>query len=184
VSEREPPRAVVLYGPPAVGKDTITAALASVSDRYRLFPRLKAGPGRTAGYRMVAIDQLEALRRAGEILWENERYGAVYAVDRPELVAMLEHDQVPVLHLGQAAAVTVVTGAVLDVQWLVVSLTCPRSIAEGRIVQRDTGDTAARLAAYDATESLPDPDLTIDTSSVSPHCAAGKIHTAVRATSK
>jgi hypothetical protein len=45
----------------------------------------------------------------GDIVWENERYGAVYLVDRPSLLAYLA-SHVPVLHLGQADAVDAVTG--------------------------------------------------------------------------
>jgi len=183
MSEHDVRRAVVLYGPPAAGKNTITSALTREDGQYRLFLRLKAGPGRTAGYRMVTVDQLDALRRVpGEIVWENQRYGAVYAVDRSGLVAMLDLGQVPVLHLGQVAAVAAVTSASPDVRWLVVALTCPRAVAAQRIVQRATGDTAARLAAFDATEMLPGADLTIDTSAVTPEQSATRIRALISTT--
>jgi len=35
---------VLLYGPPAAGKDTVSAALIAVDARYVLFERLKVGP--------------------------------------------------------------------------------------------------------------------------------------------
>ena len=34
--------AVVLYGAPGVGKDTVTASLSRLDARYRLFPRIDA----------------------------------------------------------------------------------------------------------------------------------------------
>ncbi|MGK5554002.1 hypothetical protein ACSNOI_20525 [Actinomadura kijaniata] len=40
---------IVLYGPPASGKDTITAASSALDDRYVYFHKLKVGAGRSAG---------------------------------------------------------------------------------------------------------------------------------------
>ncbi|MDO3687683.1 hypothetical protein [Micromonospora sp. C28ISP2-4] len=97
-------RGVILYGPPAAGKDTITRALTDADPADRLFRRLKAGPGRTAGYRMTTADKLKELRSRGEVAWENDRYGARYIVDRPALRRDLT-DYVPVVHLGQTEAV-------------------------------------------------------------------------------
>jgi guanylate kinase len=65
------------------------------------------------------------------------------------------------------------------VQITTVSLTCPRDIAVQRITDRATGDTADRIAAYDATEQFKDADLTIDTSIVSPAEAADLIASGV-----
>lgn len=44
--------AVILYGPPAAGKNTVTKALNELNDDYRMYERLKVGPGRTSGYRI------------------------------------------------------------------------------------------------------------------------------------
>jgi guanylate kinase len=162
---------VILYGAPASGKDTITAALSTLDARFRLFRRAKCGPGRTTGYRMISASELDELRRGGEVIWANSRYGATYVVDRPQLLADAERAR-PVLHLGQVAAVRAVRTAVLPMRWLTVELWCPRPVAAQRIHARDTGDDAARLAAYDATERLTDADMVIDTSRVLPELAA------------
>ncbi|TQS03808.1 guanylate kinase, partial [Microbispora hainanensis] len=45
-----PPVGVVLYGPPASGKNTITAAMHRHDPRFRLLPKLKVGAGRADGY--------------------------------------------------------------------------------------------------------------------------------------
>lgn len=173
---------IILYGPPASGKDTIAAALTELKPVYQLFPRLKCGPGRTAGYRMVDADQLAAYRAAGEIVYENRRYEAVYAVDRSYLRAMAHDGVVPVVLLGQVEAVETVLTGISDLGWLVVELHCPRHVAQRRSESRATGDTAERMAAFDATARLSDPGLQIDTSVMSPAVAASTIAAAATGT--
>lgn len=169
---------VILYGPPAAGKDTVTSALHALDPRYELFPRLKAGPGRTTGYRMNTDATIDALRARGEIVWENQRYGSTYVVDAPELRDRLTRQR-PVLHLGQVEAIDAVRAAPLAAAWLVVYLWCPRDVAARRIEARATGDTAARLRAWDETTPLDIADLSIDTAQLAPDVAAAAIHRAV-----
>jgi guanylate kinase len=126
-------------------------------------------------YRITTIDHIKDLQAAGEVVWSNERYGAVYAVDRPHFRRMVEEGQIPVLHVGQWNAVDAIVASVPDAQVTTVSLTCPRDLAVQRITDRATGDTADRIAAYDATERFIDADLTIDTSAVTPVEAADLI---------
>lgn len=168
-------RGVILYGPPAAGKDTITRALSDLDPACRLFQRLKAGPGRTASYRMTTAEHVDELRIAGDVVWENHRYGAVYVVDRPTLEADLI-DHVPVVHLGQVEAVQAVKSSVPEARWLAVYVYCARHVAQERITARATGDTDARLRAWDETPPLPDASLTIDTGTTSPTDAACQIH--------
>lgn len=42
-----------------------------------------------AGYRAATVHHLDELRAAGQLLWENTRYGATYAIDRDELLQRL-----------------------------------------------------------------------------------------------
>jgi guanylate kinase len=175
MSELTSGRAVVLYGPPASGKSTITKQLETIDSRYRLFRRLKAGGGRMAEYRITTHAHIKDLQPAGEIVWANERYGSVYAIDRPQLRRMIEEGYIPVLHVGQRGAIASVASAMPDMQVTTVSLTCPREIALQRLASRETGDTSDRLAAYDATEQFIEADLIIDTSSIGPVEAADMI---------
>ncbi|MGC5030177.1 phosphotransferase-like protein [Micromonospora sp. DT229] len=172
-------RGVILYGPPASGKDTITEALHQLDNSYQQFERLKVGSGRTAGYRMSTDQHLAALRAAGDVLWENRRYRSTYVVDAPALRQHLGQG-VPVLHLGQVDAVDAVRKALPAVRWTVVALTCPRDLAVQRITARQTGDTAERLSAWDATEPLTTADIVVDTSVVQPDEAATLIDRASR----
>ena len=166
---------VILYGPPAVGKDTITRELNHVRSDYVLFPRIKVGSGRQIGYRIVTLDTLESLRLSGDVIWENARYKATYIIDRPELTRRL-HTEIPVVHLGQPEGVTAVVNAVPEARWTVVELHCPRSIGIDRIRARATGDTEERIAVWDRTPRLSDPHLSIDTSEMSPALVARSIH--------
>jgi guanylate kinase len=170
--------AVILYGPPAAGKDTVTEALTRLDENYRLYRRLKVGAGRTVGYRMTTLSHVDALRKAGAVIWETRRYSALYVVDRASLSEMLTVS-IPVLHLGQVEAVGAVTGA-LATQWVTAWLWCPRDVAAKRIAERDTGDAAARLQAWDETEPLPRADIFVNTAEVSPAYAAGAIHSRVQ----
>ncbi|MCO1595548.1 hypothetical protein M8C17_10255 [Micromonospora sp. RHAY321] len=91
--------------------------------------------------------ELASLRALGDVVWENRRYGSVYVIDAPGLRQQLDR-QIPVVHVGQVDAVDAVRTAFPDVRWTVVALTCPRDLAERRIAERQTGDTAERLRAW------------------------------------
>lgn len=164
-------RGLILYGAPASGKDTVTRALAEIDGRFRLFERLKAGRGRTTGYRMTSDDELNELASSGEIVWENIRYGARYVIDRPGLEAISASGHIPVVHAGQTEVIEAVRAATVGT-WFVVQLNTSRETARQRIIERDTGDTSARLSAWDATSRLTDADLEIDTEQVSAEHAA------------
>lgn len=165
---------VILYGPPAAGKDTVTSALNGLDPRFTLFRRLKAGSGRTTGYRVTDTEHIAGLRVRGEIVWENARYGSLYVVDRPGLLEALESG-VPVVHLGQLAAVTAVKSALTQARWLVVSLSCSRQTAIQRIRERGTGDDEARIRAWDETKELHSADIAIDTDYLDPQESASLI---------
>ncbi|MEW1753447.1 phosphotransferase-like protein [Streptomyces angustmyceticus] len=167
---------VILYGPPAAGKDTVTTALTKQSPRYAQFARLKVGTGKSSGYRMGAAERLRELEAAGDVVYANSRYGNTYVIDRPGLDDSFAAG-VPVVHLGQVDGIrALVDGYTAD--WSVVLLWCPRTVTAQRSAGRGDSDTTARLAAWDAThedlDAHPDLawDLTVDTTAVSPQEAA------------
>ncbi|MCU1646410.1 MAG: hypothetical protein JWN03_6685 [Nocardia sp.] len=173
--------AIVMYGPPAAGKDTVTASLAGVDNKFRHYHRIKVGPGRTAGYRMASTADLDHLTTAGEVIYSNSQYGSTYLIDRVELNRMLTASQIPVLHVGQPEAIGTLLAAAPAIRWVVVELWCPRDVAAERAAARNTGDVTERLAAWDATPKLMVADVRIDTGSIDPAGAADQIVDAVRA---
>ncbi|MFF2087452.1 kinase [Nocardia sp. NPDC058176] len=144
----------------------MTAALAAQDSRFRLFERLKAGTGRTVGYRLTGSRELDRLAEAGEVVWENARYGARYVIDRPTLREHVAAGAVPVVHAGQPEVVDAVRTAIPDTVWFIVELRLSREVARARIVARATGDTAERLTAWDATPPLSTAMLSIDSGQV------------------
>ncbi|MEV8038981.1 hypothetical protein [Streptomyces sp. NPDC086182] len=92
---------LVLYGPPAAGKDTVTAALTELCPtKYAQFARIKVGSGQAVGYRIGAAEQLRELEAAGDVVYANSRYGNTYVIDKPGLDTAFAAS-VPVMHLGQ-----------------------------------------------------------------------------------
>lgn len=172
-------RGIILYGPPAAGKDTIDAELRKVSPEYVHFERIKVGQGRTTGYRLESAEALQDLRERDAIIWENQRYGATYAVDAPGLLDALTRG-IPIIHLGQPAAVDAVTATKIPVSWTVVALTCPEHITLNRLRARGSHDVDDRIHAWHATPRLTTAQVRIDTSETAPDEAARCIDRVVR----
>ncbi|WP_130799801.1 guanylate kinase [Streptomyces otsuchiensis] len=170
---------IILYGPPASGKDSITEALGYP---FQLFKRIKVGPGRTCGYRMHTEDQLRAMR--GDVLYLNRRYDATYVIDRSGIEEALA-EAVPVVHLGQLDGVRALSAAGLGT-WMTVRLECRRDTTRARAQARGDRDVAARLAAWDATAAdlATGPDLpwhlVVDTERHSPADAASMVRGALQ----
>lgn len=173
------PAAVILYGPPASGKDTITQALAQLDTRYVPFQRLKIGNGNTEGYRLASSRDLARLHARGDVLYRNERYGNTYVVDRPHLAKMLDAGQTPVLHVGQVAGIRAVSS--YPARWITVLLWCARETTAHRARARGSKDIEARLIAWDETaEDLKhanesDFHARLDTDTMTPRQAAENI---------
>ncbi|MFC3380471.1 P-loop NTPase family protein [Couchioplanes azureus] len=127
---------------------------------------------------MTNSQEIERLRQAGDLIWENRRYNSAYFVDRDFLFRELAQGW-PVIHLGQPLAISAIKRSFSKSNWLVVYLWCPRDVAERRAIERGTGDVAERMAAWDATESLTE-GLKINTSRSSPIEAAVQIDAAFR----
>jgi guanylate kinase len=166
---------IILYGPPAAGKDAVTQELCKLDSRYTFFRRFKAGRGTRVGYRMTTEPAIDELRARGDIIWENRRYGSLYVIDRPTLLEQLS-THIPILHMGQFEAVDTVVKATPGVQWLIVYLWCPREVAEQRIKARKDEDTPLRLQAWKETKPLSQAHLTINTAETTPENAGKQIN--------
>ncbi|MFI6604537.1 guanylate kinase [Nonomuraea sp. NPDC050536] len=140
------PHGIVLYGPPASGKDTLTAALHRLDPRFVQLPKLKVGTGRAHGYEFVSAEHLARLRAEGRILVETHRYGNTYAIDRQAIEVRQSAGCVSVTHMGNLTDLRRLPQA-----WLRVLLWVPREVTERRSQARGDPDTVRRLAAWDET---------------------------------
>ncbi|WP_406508407.1 guanylate kinase [Streptomyces sp. NBC_00212] len=143
------PSGVILYGPPGSGKDTVTSELVRLRPEFALFERLKAGPGRTTGYRLTTVDHIEELSRAGELLYRNARYDAEYAIDRQGVTSLVDADRIPVLHMGQVVGASAV--AAFPLHWIRVLLWCALDVTESRSIGRGDKDVEARVKVWHET---------------------------------
>jgi guanylate kinase len=170
---------VIVYGPPASGKDAVTAALGRLDSQYVYFRRLKVG-GTTEGYRPATPAELADLRAAGQVVYENDRYGSTYVVDAPLLESVLAAGHTPVVHIGQIAGVEAVCR--WPARWVTVLLWCSRETTARRAACRGSTDVEARLAVWDETAAdllTADDGLftgRIDTDATTPAVAADLIH--------
>lgn len=174
---------VILFGPPASGKDTIGAALLALGHDYELFQRLRVSSQPKVGYRPISDADADEFERKGLVIYSNERYGNRYVVDTPGLDQLIDKQCIPVVHIGQVEGVSAVSGH--RGLWLTVHLTCTRETTAARSEHRGDLDIGSRLAAWDETEA----DLrrhhsfvfglTIDTDLIGPIEAARLIHQAV-----
>jgi guanylate kinase len=175
-----PPAGLVLYGPPAVGKSTVTSTLNRLDRRFKLFPIVKAGPGRSAGYTLVTAARFAAAAAAGDFIASWSRYGARYALSAPSLTLFARTGRIPVVHLGAVDILRAVT-SVPTFRWTVIQLWATRDVCKRRARERQTADLPARLAAYDSTTRLTDDQahLTLETDDLAPARAARIIRAAV-----
>lgn len=171
-------RGVVLYGPPASGKDTVTAALCELDARFTMFRRLRVSSAPKPGYRSISAGNADSLASQGGVVYENSRYGNRYIVDRAEIERLTAAELVPVLHLGQIAGVRAVRA---HGSWLAVSLNCSRETTLSRSMARGDADVPERLEAWDQTAADVAAnsdfrfDLIIDSEAVAPSDAAAEI---------
>jgi guanylate kinase len=100
----------------------------------------------------------------------------------------MEGGGTPVVHLGQMTGMERVT-ALFPAHWARVLLWCPRETTAQRSLQRGDTDTAARLAAWDATRAdlaarpRAQWELHVDTDVTAPRVAAKMIDDIIRAAS-
>lgn len=140
---------IVLYGAPAAGKDTVSAELMKLDHRFEHFERIKVGSGNSAKYRMASATEVDTLRQRGAVVYENERYGNVYVVDRPGLDAVFERGHLPIIHMGQVVGAEAVIAS--GGTWIGIALVCDAGVAVARMRARGDNDIETRIVVWEET---------------------------------
>jgi guanylate kinase len=137
---------LVLFGAPAVGKDTVTKVLEERCNHFEHFIKHKVGVLSKHGYTMITSSELVECERAGRIVSKVERYGSIYVIDRLRLETALASDRIPVIHSASIDEVR----TLVAIGGIVVVLKCSRDAAVQRLAIRDRNTVAQRLEVWDA----------------------------------
>lgn len=133
---------LVLAGPPAVGKDTLTLKLEKLYSKFILFDKLKTGGGRRKTYRRISSEEFTRMSAAGSMVSEVRQHGSCYGVDREHLQALINADFVPVIHTAHESewkALSAHDGFVGIILW------AAPDVAHKRLLDRD-GKNSATMA--------------------------------------
>jgi guanylate kinase len=144
---------LVLFGAPAVGKDTVTKVLEERGNHFEHFIKHKVGVLSKHGYTMITSSELAEHERAGRVVSKVERYGSVYVIDQLRLEAAITGRRIPVIHSASIDEVR----TLVAIGGIVVVLECSRDTAIQRLAIRDRNTVAQRLEVWDAVVAgLPD----------------------------
>ncbi|WP_298210419.1 hypothetical protein [Ferrimicrobium sp.] len=144
---------LVLFGAPAVGKDTATKVLEERGDHFKHFIKHKVGFASKHGYTMITSSELAEYELAGRVVSKVERYGSIYLVDRLRLKAAIAGRRIPVIHSASIDEIR----TLVAIGGIVLVLECSRDTAVQRLVARDRNTVAQRLEVWDAVVArLPD----------------------------
>lgn len=165
---------LILYGPPASGKDVVTRALERQDDRLSLFRKLKVGQGRTSGYRLSTPKEIDELEASLRLVSRVHRYGNDYYVDAPELLRMRQSGLTPIVHTADLDEVAILRR---EGNWLVVCLWASARTTRHRLMRRVDSNLDERLGLRSAMlrelgTRRPDFDGTIITDALSPEQVA------------
>ncbi|RBQ21366.1 guanylate kinase [Spongiactinospora rosea] len=181
---------IILCGPPASGKSTITRALHDLDPRFVPVRNLVVGPHPADDHDQVTDEQVERLRRAGRIISDIRREGGRYAIDRHPIEHMTQAGLVPVIHVCGRPDVRRLSALG---EWVRVLLWAPREVCHERLRRRDgcgTGGPVGTSAGPDVLDALQatadDPlfHLRIATDETSPDRAAREIADAFTAVTR
>jgi guanylate kinase len=170
---------VILHGPPASGKSTVTRELISLKSGFRNFKTIKVTTDSSFGdYEFLTPIEFNRVENENRIVWQIHRYDAIYAIDRLRLADDLLCS-VPIVQVGQAGAVGAVVKEFSDTTWVTVDLRCDRQSARARLVARNPREVELRISVWDKTPQLDNCTLVLDTVVLSPSDTAARIATQV-----
>ncbi|MDF5758980.1 AAA family ATPase [Spongiactinospora sp. TRM90649] len=144
---------IILCGPPASGKSTVTGALHELDPRFVLARSLVVGDDHADDHDQVTHEQVERLRAAGRIIADTRRDGNRYVIDRHPIEHIAQAGLVPVVHVGSSRDVE---GLSVMGEWVRVLLVTPPEIRRERLRRRADDAGGPRLRGrQDAVGAVP-----------------------------
>ncbi len=146
--------AILLSGPPASGKDSLTEALHGIDPKFVHFRKHRAGSGGQPGaaYIDISVSQFERMAQQNRFAQWHDRYGRYYGVAVEELDRTLSTAKIPIIHVGKYQNLLALRQHPLLRPALSILLLCSRAAAGVRLENRHAGqlgEVEARLAAFD-----------------------------------
>jgi guanylate kinase len=128
----DPPtfRGILIAGPPASGKRTLTFALTSMRRSYAPFRALSAALHPTIAAERSTERHLDELKAWAQVFHEFTEDGMRYVFDHGRLNKLREHGRIPVATVCDTAGMLAFEREADD--WLPILLWCPREVAEQR----------------------------------------------------
>jgi len=93
-------KVLLVAGPPASGKDTITEALTALDSKYVLFKKHRTGVD-SAKYNTLSAGDFEQMKNDGAFVQAHYRYGRGYGVCKETLRDLVDANKLPIIHTGK-----------------------------------------------------------------------------------
>lgn len=126
-------RGVVLAGPPASGKRTVTFALTSLRRSYASFPALTVAHRARVAAEQTTRRHLDELRAWAQLFHEFTSDGIRFAYERERLNNLREQGRIPIACVDDGDVLQAFEREADD--WLQILLWCPRDEAERRLAR-------------------------------------------------
>ncbi|WP_232660556.1 hypothetical protein [Pseudonocardia sp. TRM90224] len=143
-------RGILLAGPPASGKRTVTFALTSLRRSYAPFPALTVGSDTRVAAERTTQRHLDELKAWAQVFHEFTSDGARYVYDRERLNRIREQGRIPVACVDDIDVLRAFEREADD--WLQVLLWCPREEAERRLAATGVAPDRAAVRRWDRSE--------------------------------
>lgn len=133
---------VCISGMPASGKDTISARLHELDERFVCFEKHRSSDGAPKnGYVNISPAEFAEKVKRGDFLQYHERYGRSYGIDRKSLFDILSQGKIPIIHVGRIENYIVLKDGLLHgengIRLIHIQLWETEDCLKDRIVKRD-----------------------------------------------
>jgi len=141
---------LLLSGPPASGKDTVSHELINRNNRFVLFKKHRAGGETNSGYIDISTAQFKEMEAQNKFIQSHLRYGRLYGVSRDGIEKTLAYGKIPIIHTGRIENLVKLKD-VFGQKCIAIHLWEHRDILAERIRKRHNNaeEISARITALD-----------------------------------